>query len=70
MAQLSKWMVIGIMVLVVSGCGRRGPLEPAGGEKPMAAERSETDIGLASGKTAKVTPIQPGDKPFILDPLL
>jgi len=68
--QLSKWVVLGFAVLVLSGCGRRGPLEPAGGEKPMAAEQSDTDIGLASGKTTKVTPIKPGNKPFFLDPLL
>lgn len=70
MRQLSKWVVLGFAVLVLSGCGRRGPLEPAGGEKPMAAEQSDTDIGLASGKTTKVTPIKPGNKPFFLDPLL
>ena len=67
---LSKWVVLGLAIVALSGCGRRGPLEPAGGEKPMASEQSETDIGLASGKTTKVTPIKPGDKPFVLDPLL
>lgn len=70
MRQLSKWVVLGLAVVALSGCGRRGPLEPAGGEKPMAAEQSDTDIGLASGKTTKVTPIKPGNKPFFLDPLL
>lgn len=67
-----------VLALTVSGCGRRGPLEPPPGsveaQQEAAEEKGETlsnvtipPIGRGSRKTP---PIRAPKEPFILDPLL
>lgn len=72
MKQHTKWIALGLVVVALAGCGRKGPLEPVGGAAPVQDEKLATgaDIGLTTGKKVKPTPVQPGNTAFILDPLL
>lgn len=62
--------------LSLSGCGRRGPLEPPPGsaqakqaeDRKAASEASGNP--LMQGGTRRPPPIQRPKEPFILDPLL
>jgi len=60
----SRALVAGVLTaaLALSGCGRKGPLEP-----PAAAVKTAVP---ADADTAKDTGIEKPDRPFILDPLL
>lgn len=54
------------LATLVSGCGRRGPLEPPG--TPPAAERPSSPAALFDGEEPPEPP--PPDRDFVLDPLL
>lgn len=73
MTKHRKLLVLGLVVMALAGCGRRGPLEPAGSasaSKPEEKLATGADIGISNGRTAKPTPVQPGNAPFFLDFLL
>jgi predicted small lipoprotein YifL len=66
----------GAIVLAVSACGRKGPLEPYP-DDPAARTSAESNAPQSPGKftlgNSKKTlssPITPPDRPFILDALL
>lgn len=65
--------------LTVSGCGRRGPLEPPPGsieaQQQEAEEKGETLSNvtipsISKGASRKTPPIRAPKEPFILDPIL
>lgn len=68
--------IAGAIVLAVSACGRKGPLEPHPAD-PAARSSSESNAPQSPGKftlgNSKKTlssPITPPDRPFVLDALL
>lgn len=81
MARLKAPLLLGsamVLALALSGCGRRGPLEPPPGsveaQQEAAEEKGEElskvtipPVGRGSRKTP---PIRAPKEPFILDPLL
>ena len=77
----SRWAVIllGIAVLALGGCGRKGGLDLPPNAPPQAALQSDTDSEHAAKPSvfnptygADAPPAAPKGKkkPFILDPLL
>ena len=60
--------------LIVSGCGRKGPLEPPNAQAPDAATETATDpvaaVPLPKSTKPKVSPKTNSSSPFLLDPLL
>ncbi len=70
---LIRCAAIALLALGLSGCGRRGNLEPApGAPKPEASEAavSPTAMGLDGSKAPKSKAFKAPTDPFILDPLL
>lgn len=62
-------LVVSVLALSLSGCGRRGPLEePSAARKP---EATATGVFLP-GTAQSEKPAKPkkADRPFILDPLI
>lgn len=55
------------LAVALTGCGRKGPLEPPGGRP--AAETPGAIIGLTAPRSEPETVERP-NKPFILDPLI
>ena len=72
-----RFLVAGLVALTLSGCGRKGPLEPPPGAaiaKPViepgeAAKPGITTPGSLKPKKKRTTIVPPKD-PFILDPIL
>ena len=60
--------------LIVSGCGRKGPLEPPNAKTPDPATEATTDpmttVPLPKSAKPKATPKTDSSSPFLLDPLL
>jgi predicted small lipoprotein YifL len=56
------------LTLGVSGCGRRGALEPP--PDPSAVQKPANSSNGEPAARKKVLPITPPKTPFILDPLL
>jgi predicted small lipoprotein YifL len=60
--------------LVVSGCGRKGPLEAPNAKAPAAATEATTDplttAPLPKSAKPKASPKTDSSSPFLLDPLL
>ena len=65
-------LALAIAALGLSGCGRRGNLEPPpGSEKtPAPANQSAISGGLHGAKGSDAQVITAPNEPFILDPLL
>ena len=65
-------LALAIAALGLSGCGRRGNLEPppGSGQAPAATSQSPVVPGLDGAKGSDVPVITPPKQPFILDPLL
>jgi predicted small lipoprotein YifL len=64
-------LVISGVALAVSGCGRKGPLEPPPDPRAVnnAPTPTPTDSATPQGHR-KVPPIATPKTPFVLDPLL
>ena len=62
-------LVISGLALAVSGCGRKGPLEPPPDPSAVNRAPTRTDSTMPEGHH-KVPPITPPKTPFVLDPLL
>jgi len=58
----------GLFALLVTGCGRYGPLEPP--PDPNAPPKPANSNGLASLRKPSIPPLKAPDQPFFLDPLL
>ena len=60
--------------LIVSGCGRKGPLEPPNAQAPGAATEATADpmttVPLPKSAKPKAPPKTDSSSPFLLDPLL
>jgi len=60
--------------LIVSGCGRKGPLEPPNAKTPNATTEATTDpvttVPLPKSTKTKTPPDTDSSSPFLLDPLL
>jgi hypothetical protein len=64
-------LAIALAACGLSGCGRRGNLEPAPGSAPPAPSGQTTVApGLDGAKAQKSPGISAPNEPFILDPLL
>ena len=67
-------LALAIAALGLSGCGRRGNLEPppGSGQAPAPATTNQSLIpqGLDGAKGSDAPVITPPKQPFILDPLL
>ena len=64
-------IMIGLAVLSLAGCGRRGPLEPATAPDPASKPVSRTATG-PDGTTSStlLRGVTAPKQPFVLDPLL
>jgi predicted small lipoprotein YifL len=60
--------LVAALALGVSGCGRRGALEPP--PDPSAVQKSTTSSNGEPAGRQKIPPITAPKKPFVLDPLL
>ena len=64
----------GALVLagLAAGCGKRGPLEPAGSDAPQAQPEPTGDgvVPNIKGARRRVEPIKPPERDFFLDFLL
>ena len=62
---LSRALIAGVVVaaLGLTGCGRKGPLEPPPGASLTTANPDDPDAAGDGGTTKP-------DKPFLLDPLI
>ncbi len=67
---LIRCAAIALLALGLSGCGRRGNLEPAPGVSTPAAVPDSVAPGLDGAKARKPAAISAPNEPFILDPLL
>ena len=69
---LTRCAVIAIVALGLSGCGRRGNLEPppGSGQAPTTTNQSIVPQGLDGAKGSDAPVITAPKQPFILDPLL
>ena len=68
---LTRCDALALAILALSGCGRRGNLEPAPGSAPPAVSGQTTVApGLDGSKAQKPAGISAPNEPFILDPLL
>ena len=70
---LSRCAAIALVALGLSGCGRRGNLEPppgAAATQAPAPSQNAISGGLDGSKAQKPQGISPPKEPFILDPLL
>ena len=60
--------------LIVSGCGRKGPLEPPNAKVPEATEETTpapvTTLPVPKSAKPKSQPKTEPSSPFLLDPLL
>ena len=60
--------------LIVSGCGRKGPLEPPNAQAPDATTEATTEpmttVPLPKSTKPKAPPKTDSSSPFLLDPLL
>ena len=67
-------LALAIAALGLSGCGRRGNLEPppGSGQAPAPAATSQSPVvpGLDGAKGSDAPVITAPNQPFILDPLL
>ena len=65
-------LALAIAALGLSGCGRRGNLEPppGSGQAPAAASKGIVPQGLDGAKGSDAPAITAPKEPFILDPLL
>ena len=64
-------LALALAALGLSGCGRRGNLEPApGAAAPAVSGQSTMAPGLDGSKAQKPVGISAPNEPFILDPLL
>ncbi len=64
-----------VLAASLSGCGRKGPLEPHPDEPKTGASSTVSTGGtrgikLGGGKRTTSSPIKAPDRPFILDALL
>ena len=70
-----RTLVSGLGLLALSGCGRKGPLEPPPGAsvqkpEPQEAKQGETFApGPLKGKKKRSVIVPPNDT-FVLDPIL
>ncbi len=62
-------IAVGVLTSVLSGCGRRGDLEPAL-DPSVEAATSAGEKAAPVVRRSKRVPITPSKDPFILDPLL
>ncbi len=69
---LIKCAAIALLAFGLSGCGRRGNLEPPAGAPTTQAPSDQNPIagGLDRSKAQKPSGISAPNEPFILDPLL
>ena len=66
-----SFALVAALALGVSGCGRRGVLEPPPDPGAVQKPSSTPSSGLGeSGGHKKIPPITPPKTPFVLDPLL
>ena len=72
-----RFLIGGLLALMLGGCGRKGPLEPPPGAAippPLAEPDAAAKPGITSPGALKVkkkrTTIVPPKTPFILDPIL
>jgi len=56
--------------MLLTACGRRGPLEPPPGPAPTAAEGTNPDATARDGLRNKRTPILPPKRDLVIDRLL
>lgn len=81
----SGWaiIVLGVTVLALGGCGRKGPLDLPPNASPQAAAAAQADADHVPSTTSRPSVFDPSygtdappaapkgrKKPFILDPLL
>lgn len=69
---LIRCAAVALVAFGLSGCGRRGNLEPPAGAAATPAPSGQSTIagGLDGAKAQKPQGISPPNEPFILDPLL